>query len=256
MQLSANSTNLRVHISPVGYDPVLRVMDPLIKFKADRVYLVTLRKDDSAAKQFKKVKDLLEAQKSIETKEVYTNIWDLFSCLEKYREIFEKEEDNHVYVNVSTGSKIVSIAGMLACMLWNGTPYYTKLDYSDGNDDENQSKLSAKATERKVTTTEFLPVYEITKPTAEAMKVLSVMNQSGGKIGKKALIEILQSKDYQMIPQFSPSQTKSAPHSRLRAILDPLEKHWRFVTIKAKGRQSEVRLTEQARNALKIFGSG
>ena len=59
-----------------------------------------------------------------------------------------------------------------------------------------------------------------------------------------------------MITQFGPSQTKSAPHSRLRAILDPLEKHWHFVEIRSKGRKSEVSLTEQGTSALKIFGAG
>ena len=65
------------------------------------------------------------------------------------------------------------------------------------------------------------------------MKVLATINSVGGKITKKALIERLQSKEYQMIPQFGPSQTKSAPHSRLRAILDPLETHWNFVEVRS-----------------------
>jgi CRISPR locus-related DNA-binding protein len=244
------SSNLRIHISPVGYDSVDRVMDALTRFRADRVYLVSYRKDDPAAKQFKKVKDALHAHKEIEVVEIFVDIWDLFSCLEKYREIFSKEQKNHIYVNVSTGSKIVSIAGMLACMLWNGTPYYTRIDYTDG------SESKSKPEDRKVTGTDFLPVYEISRPTEESMKVLETINSVGGKMTKKALIERLQSREYQMIPQFGPSQTKSAPHSRLRAILDPLEKHWHFVEVRSKGRKSEVSLTEQGTSALKIFGAG
>jgi hypothetical protein len=45
-----------------------------------------------------------------------------------------------------------------------------------------------------------------------------------GKISKKELIEEL--RDLKIIPVYPPSQSRSAPHSRLRAILDPLEKHW------------------------------
>ncbi|WP_226987297.1 hypothetical protein [Candidatus Nitrososphaera evergladensis] len=48
----------------------------------------------------------------------------MFSCLEKYQDIFqsENEEDrNHIYINVFTGSKVLAMAGMLSCMLWKGT---------------------------------------------------------------------------------------------------------------------------------------
>jgi predicted transcriptional regulator len=44
--------------------------------------------------------------------------------------------------------------------------------------------------------------------------------------------------------------------SRLRAILDPLEKHWQFIEVRSRGRKSEVSLTEQGKTALRIFGSG
>ena len=38
--------NLRVHIAPVGFREVKRVTYPLVKMKADRVYLVTYKPDD------------------------------------------------------------------------------------------------------------------------------------------------------------------------------------------------------------------
>lgn len=75
-------------------------------------------------------------------------------------------------------------------------------------------------------------------------------------MSKKELIEELQSPKVRMIPVYPLSQPRSAPHSRLRAILDPLESHWHFVEIKSKGRRSDVLLTEQGKNALRIFGRG
>jgi hypothetical protein len=42
-------------------------------------------------------------------------------------------------------------------------------------------------------------------------------------MSKKELIEEL--RDLKIIPVYPRSQSRSAPHSRLRAILDPLEKH-------------------------------
>jgi hypothetical protein len=38
--------------------------------------------------------------------------------------------------------------------------------------------------------------------------------------------------------------------------MDPLETHWHFVEVKSRGMRSEVTLTEQSKNALRIFGSG
>ncbi len=52
-----------------------------------------------------------------------TNIWDLFDSLETYKQIIKEEEQGeHIYIDVSIGSKVSSIAGTLACMVWKGTP--------------------------------------------------------------------------------------------------------------------------------------
>ncbi len=242
-------TNLRVHISPVGFDPPGRVAGPLVEYRADKVYLVSKSKGDSASERMKQVRKTLEKYPHVDVREVYINIWDLFCCLEKFREIFESEKGNHVHVNVSTGSKIISIAGMIACMLWKGTPYYAKLDYDDSGGP------SAVIDVRKVKETEFLPVYQITMPSPELLIVLSIIDsKAGDKISKKELIEELQAR--KIIPIYPPSQPRSAPHSRLRAILDPLEMHWQFVETRSRGRKSEVSLTEQGKSALRIFGTG
>jgi hypothetical protein len=240
--------NLRVHISPVGFDPPGRVTGPLVEFRADKAYLLSKSKTDAAADRRKQVHQTLAKHPHIEVVDVYADIFDLFGCLEEYRRIFELEKGNHVHVNVSTGSKIVSIAGMIACMLWKGTPYYAKLDYEDSGPSVTNEK-------RKVTATYFLPVYQIIMPTTESLQVLSIISKAPGeRITKKDLIDELQA--LKLMPAYQPSQTRSAPHSRLRAILDPLEKEWHFIEVRARGRKSEVALTEQGRAALRIFGAG
>ncbi|AIF82563.1 hypothetical protein NTE_00482 [Candidatus Nitrososphaera evergladensis SR1] len=128
-----------------------------------------------------------------------------------------------------------------------GDPYYAKLDYEDGGPDKGADK-------RKVTGTDLLPVCQIHMPSAESLLVLSIISKAGGKMSKKDLIEKLQ--EVKMIPHYQPSQPRSAPHSRLRAILGPMESNWHFVEVKSRGRRSDVVLTEQGRNALRIFGSG
>jgi carbamoylphosphate synthase large subunit len=107
----------------------------------------------------------------------------------------------------------------------------------------------------KVSTVETLPVYRIMKPSDDMLKILFIIQQAGGKLSKKHLIEKLQSEDVRLIPVSSDAQTKSASHSRLKPFLEPMTQEWGFVTVKYKGRKSEVLLTEQGRKALKIFGS-
>jgi hypothetical protein len=97
-------------------------------------------------------------------------------------------------------------------------------------------------------------VYQITKPTPDVMRVLSIIDRNAGTITKKTLIPELQ--EVKLMPVYAPSQPRSAPHSRLRALLDPLEGHWQFVSVKSKGRRSEVSLEQQGRDALRIFGPG
>jgi hypothetical protein len=99
-----------------------------------------------------------------------------------------------------------------------------------------------------------LPVYKISQPGRELLRVISVVSEHGGVLSKKELIGILQAGDHPLIPSYAADASKSAPHSRLRAIIEPLESEWGFVEVKAKGRRSEVTLTEQGKSALRIFG--
>jgi len=123
-------------------------------------------------------------------------------------------------------------------MLWGGHPYYAEIDYAS----------------KRFKRTDDLPVYKISQPSQELLRVTSVISEHGGVLSKKELIGILQSPDYRLIPSYGDGASKSAPHSRLRAIIEPLESEWGFVEVRARGRRSEVTLTEQGRSALRIFG--
>lgn len=242
------STNLRVHIAPVGFQ-FQRVTDPLIKMQADKVYLISYDRDDRAAKFFKQiVKHLLGNYEHIKLEEVFLDIWDLYACIEKFREIVLRERGNHVYINVSTGTKITAIAGMLACMLWGATPYYARVSYPSTNEpDPLQTE--------HVSDRDILPTYDINKPKAEFMLVLSLIKQSRGQIRKAQLIQELESLDVIHPRDESRKEfTEGAKHSQLRAILNPMENEWKYVRVESSGRRSDVFLTEQGDAALRIFG--
>jgi hypothetical protein len=94
----------------------------------------------------------------------------------------------HIYINVSTGSKIVSIAGTLACMIWKGTPYYTHIDYDNTKKDPSDG-----LPDEKIASTTQLPVYSIDKPRTESLLILRALNNmKDGKMKKRNLIEFLE----------------------------------------------------------------
>jgi hypothetical protein len=59
---------------------------------------------------------------------------------------------------VSTGSKVSSIAGTMACMIWKGTPYYAHIEYNDKTDPEDG------LSDEGVNAIDEIPVYSINKP--------------------------------------------------------------------------------------------
>ncbi len=247
----AMSANLRVHIAPVGFE-FRRVTEPLIGMQADKVYLVTFEANDKAQKFYSSVKkELADNYKHIRVEEVFVKIWDLYACLEAYRVILLKERDagNHVYVNVSTGTKVTAMAGMLSCMLWGASPYYAQVSYPPS------SYAEVPPTEY-VRDSEVFPVYEIKKPKPEHLLVLEMLSGTGGKARKAKLIDELESKGIiRLRDETKDELTEAAKHSQLRAILDPMENEWQFIRVESSGRRSEVFITDKGATALKIFGS-
>lgn len=240
--------NLRIHISPIGYDFV-RVTDPLIKSKADKVYFILHESDRGQSKFLEQIKKELKTKlPSIKTKEFYLDIWDLYGCVQKYKEVILKEQGNHISVNVSTGTKITAIAGMLSCMSWGASPYYVKFIHPS---DSAVKKIQREAVFDK----DDLPVFQINQPNATHLEILDLITKSGGKIKKKYLIQALEGN---IIPERSDDGhdlSIQSKHNRLRSMLNSMEKDWGFVTIDSSGGgRSIVSITKQGSQALEIFG--
>jgi hypothetical protein len=165
---------------------------------------------------------------------VTTDIWDLFAA--------------HIYINVSTGSKIASTAGTLACMIWKGTPYYTHIDYENIKKD-----LSDGLPDERIISISQLPVYSIDKPRVESLLILRALNNiKGGKMKKRKLIEYLENQDL-----IDSGLSAAAKHSKLKVLLAPMtvgSLDNPLVEVEYKGRQSNIILTSQGESTLKIFG--
>ena len=175
--------NLRVHIAPVGYE-FRRVTEPLIRMQADKVYLVTYTKEDTVSDFFSAIKkELADNYAHIQVRDIFLDVWDLYTCIEKFHDIITKEEGNHVYVNVSTGTKITAIAGMLACMMGEAQPYYVPVSYPT-----REVKMLTEHVEEP----KLFPTYEIKQPKPEFISILNLLQKNEGVMRKAMMIEKLE----------------------------------------------------------------
>lgn len=240
--------DLRVHIVPVGYDSN-RVFESLTEMKADKVYFIKHILDDrNHSAYLDKIKKEIKSLKAIQIEEK-VDIWDFYGCMEKFKKIIldEKKNGNKVWVNVSSGSKITAIAGMLACMTWGALPYYVRINYPQK---QKMKDVEKEAVEKTI----YPPVYGIEKPTDTSMEILRLIEQKGDIIRKVHLIKELVSKGkIKEKKGWSDVSAEPAKHSQLRTLLDPLIKH-EFVEIKSQGPNSEVILTNRGKEALRFFG--
>ena len=245
---------LRVHIATVGFQ-VRRITEPLIRERADKVYLITHSKDDKAAAFLEKIMKILRKEKYLKIEKRAMNIWDLFDCLETYKKIINEEEheggkNTNIFVNVSTGSKVSSIAGTMACMIWKGTPYYAHIEYNDKTDPEDGLP------DEDVNALDEIPVYSINKPKDESLAILKILSNVKGSqkmMKKNTLLEQLEE-----VGLVDKNLSGAAKHSRLKGLLNPISVAGGLdnplVEVEYKGRQSNVILTTQGESTLKIFG--
>lgn len=243
----------RTHIVPVGYDYYNRVLEPLLDPRADEIFFILHDKgairghDKFFAQIVKEVK-----KENIPFESIETDIWDLYKCLEVFREIITdaKKHGNHVFINVSTGTKVTAMAGILACMMWRETPYYVRLKNPTK---KGITKIPKVAVEKR----ERIPTFDITKPDIKMMKILQkIAKMKDGSMRKWQLVEYLE--DEGDIKQIETRKKKvftdNAKLSQLQTILIPMEKTWGFVDVEHRGSRSQVKIRKEGLQALQIFG--
>ncbi|MGA9838993.1 MAG: DUF6293 family protein [Thermoplasmata archaeon] len=256
LRTAPGAPHARVHIVPVGFE-VERITEPLATERADRVYLVTRTDRDAAAPFVEEVqRRLARMSGSMDVRIVRTDLWSVFDALAAYRAIFAAEGRTErgapgvlpLRVNVSTGTKITAIAGTLACMLWNGEPYYVQVSRSWYSDRTPRVRSVNDVIDR----VEPVNVYELRAPTRELVEVLEALERRGGSLRKRELLRELRLD--RPGDDGGPSVSPQAQHGRLSRRLEPLEQRWGFVRTEARGPRARVTITEQGRVALALFG--
>lgn len=260
MELSVSE---RVHVMPVGHE-YDRVVEPAKDYRADLVVLIGHKHNDEQGQDC--WQDVVEGltDENIEFQEKRCDIFDLYDSLATITEIIANHGNDDVYVNVSSGSKITAIAGMIASMVMNSRAYYVQAEkYSSRpetlDDIENlpREKLEelargpfipegiAKATE--------LPRYPIDAPDKDQVTVMEFIQRWSDTHGPPTKGEIIYFANHANL-SFIKGDVEEKGRYRLldTNILDPLkEREW--VEITKQGRNKVVSLSENGEAALSAF---
>lgn len=251
-------TGYRIHICPVGFEND-RVCEPLLDPKADKAYLITRGgADDLAASYIDEIKKFLKKH-NIAAETRYCDISNLTNVLGLYGEIFQDEKGNSIFVNVSTGSKIMAIAGMMACMMWDGDPYYAIPKEYTGQ----QMTIGV---EKTIT----LPHYPINKPSEAIIECITFIDTKGANgASKKSIIQYLRTKELLNIQseekegrkvkqdnqEAKDSKPTQAEYKALEErILRPAREEWKYTLETGKGKSRRITVTEAGKAAIRIFG--
>ncbi len=238
----------RVHIVPIGFE-IDRVIEPLIRLKADRVWLI-IEKDIESSEANYHFQQIITRLKEMNLHYDLRRceFLALFDLLNEYRIIIEKEHEHDIFINVSTGNKIEAIAGMMAAMIFhsekvNITPYYVIPEKYEIKPKEEQLTSGYKEVIQ-------LPNYSIERPQEQLISALKII-KSRGNSSKNQLIDDF--KKHQLIKIENPDHTKAAEHSQLnKKYLERLLER-KLIEINGKGRASRVKITKDGENILKFL---
>ena len=238
----------RVHIVSLGWE-VARVVEPIFDLKADKVVLIR-RTDGAFETDFER--EMIEDLQSMERLDVEfrrANIYDLEGKLQAFTQAVKDHEDDDVYINVSAGSKITVIAGMMAAQATGATPFYVHSSAADLDADEVQTPEEPVFPEAGEISE--LPVFELRGPSPEQLRILGYLRGNDGAT-KKELIQFAEDTE---LPFIAATEAKS-DEGRYRLleshIIDPLTSG-EYISVKKVGRQKEAHLEQRGIDALAAF---
>lgn len=238
-------TRLRVHVCPIGFE-VDRIVEPAISLQADRVWLIVEENatEEKARKFIKKVTAALKKEK-IEVKCEKVSRDDLFDNLRGILKIFEEEKTNEIHVNVSAGSKIQAIAGMMISMMfeeYGATPYYVE--------PAKYGKTPSYPQSSGVKCIVDLPKYVMQKPDPTLIEALKIIKEHP-KLNKKQLAKI--AIEHKLIESTGDEITQGIYGKLNSYIIKPLSKNWGYIHIKKIGTNHQIELSDSGINACKFL---
>jgi len=238
----------RVQIAPLGYE-YNRILKPIYEFKADKVILLRQNKEDDYEADFQReLVQTLEENERIELEQRECDLFNIGNAIEAFVSAIASCDSDEIYVNVSTGSKLTAIAGMIACQSTTATPFYVSPQFR--NEDGEREAPSSPQVE-SIGEISQLPVFHLEGPDSDQLAILRYLCENDGAT-KKDLISYARDQELSFIAN---SQSKSQEGLyRLLAtnIISPLTDE-DYIRVHKEGRKKRVYLTDHGREALVTF---
>lgn len=244
-----------VHIAPLGFEHS-RIVEPAVKGKADTVILLQYA-DGDHPEWFSDVKsDLME--NGIEVEPNSCNIFDIYSVVHSISRAVDEYEDADVYVNLSTGSSLSAIGGMIACSTTDAIPFYvTPEGYGDPDEEE------IKPVSYGYSGVQELTPFPVKAPSEELVWVMEYLRYNDN-VSKKELIDFGKG-DKEIDPEYGPDDRlpfmddseykdkEQANQNRVGShIIDPLnDRGW--IKTEQVGNSLIIHLTDEGEEIRRAF---
>jgi len=238
----------RVHIVSHGWE-LARVMEPIYKLKADKVVLILpVNEAFMADFEYEMLADL-EATDRLELEVRRANLYDIDNALQAYTQAVKDHEDDDVYINVSTGSQIAGIAGMMAAQTSDATPFYVEPTMADH--DADQVRTPDEPIFHNSGDVSELPVFDLQGPSGEQLRILSYLHGRDGAT-KKELIRYAEQEELPFIADTEAESDEGRYRLLESHIIQPLTED-DYVTVEKSGRKKVVHLDKRGEDALATF---
>ncbi|WGI18082.1 DUF6293 family protein [Methanonatronarchaeum sp. AMET-Sl] len=248
-----------VHITPLGFE-IDRVIQPLEKYPANRIHILTVDSEKHGHRLYKKQKKYTKKIKQklnklkIEFKIHDTDIFNLIDVMDKTSSLIKKEKTNgsRIYINISGAGRLTAVATTLTGMYHDINTYYVKADrYPDSQKEKNKHGLSI------VETNQIQEIKNLSfkKPSEEAITVLKTLDKKGPQKTDDLLNQLSKKHSrYKFKGRYQDLNRKKKQKLIMRlnrGILDKLEKNG-YITREKTGRRNIIKKTETGKYIAKI----
>ena len=231
----------RVHVAPVGYEND-RVVLPADRLNADRVVLLEYEDETEHPSFVGEVRDRLD-ERGIDHETVKCDLFDFYDCIGTIGAVVSGFDDDEVYVNLASGSKVTAIGGMIACMATGVTPYYVRA--------ERYGPLTDDSVSEGVRSVHELPTYPMESPERQHVAVLEYLAETDSAT-KKQVIAFSEESGLDFLAGREDADVKGKYRLLDSHVVRPLESHG-YVDVDTRGRTRRLSITAEGRDTLRAF---
>lgn len=255
---------MTIHIVPIGLDSPERFIEGFAKFPPSKVIFLMGNRESDIEKEAMKIKDEVATSvgKHVDVSEHKAELFDFAVAVKTFAQLITKNrtEDNElVYINISSSTKVVTQAAYMAASLFSARVYYvpaekylsTELlpilnseDESSKQEQIQQFIKNSRYLSSGVKEAYEIPVLKMQPPDKIELDVLDVINAAENRkySSLKSLVKNGLKEEY-----------TGSNRNRYSQVIQKLERNG-FVSTSRSGREKGIRLTGSGKVIAEISG--